>query len=193
MKLDLSLKIERKLIDQLTVSAAQDSGEKLDKSGHVGTHFDGMDQEFRFESIITRGKVFDISLIQTGEVKMKDLDLSRVQENDFVMFYSGILKKHGYATRDYFTTYIELSDELVDYLIDKKVSFIGVDMAGVKNQKGHERIDHYCAAKGVFIIENLDNLDRLLQEAKDGSFTVYTFPVNWHGFTGLPCRVVAEI
>ena len=193
MKFDLSLKIERKLIDQVTASTTKDAIGKLDLSGHVGTHFDVMDQEFSFQYIITQGKVIDISHIQTGEVKVKDLDLSNVQENDFVMFYSGILKKHGYATPEYFATYTELSDELIDYLIDKKVSFIGVDMAGVKNQKGHERIDHYCAAKGVFIIENLDNLDLLLQEAQNGSFIVYTFPVNWHGFTGLPCRVVAEI
>ena len=196
MKLDLTLKVERKLLEQLLGSTLQDTTqtiENLQKSGHVGTHFDVMDKEFSFKNIITKGKVFDISHIQTGEVKLKDLDLSSVQENDFVMFHSGILKKYDFATKEYFVTYIELSDELVDYLIDKKVSFIGVDMAGVKNQKGHERIDHYCADRGVFIIENLDNLDVLLKDAKGNAFTVYTFPVNWHGFSGLPCRTVAEI
>ncbi len=193
MKLDLSLSVERELIEQIVVSIPQDGAEKLDKSGHVGTHFDGVYQEFSLKNIITQGKLFDIRSIQGGEVLLKDVDVRDVQENDFVMFYSGILKKHGYATKEYFATYIELSDELINYLIDKKVSFIGVDMAGAKNPQGHERIDRHCAERGVFIIENLDHLDLLLKESKGGAFTVYTFPVNWHGFSGLPCRVVVEI
>jgi len=49
----------------------------------------------------------------------------------------------------------------------------------------------FLTGLALFIIENLDNLNLLLEEAKDKSFIVYTFPVNMHGFTGLPCRVVA--
>jgi kynurenine formamidase len=196
MKFDLTLKLDKKLFEQLLGLTLQDTAQtvqNLEKSGHIGTHFDVMDKEFNLQNIITKGRVFDISHIHTGEVKLADLDLSSVRENDFVMFYSGILKKYGFATPEYFATYIELSDELIDFLIEKKVCFIGVDMAGVKNQKGHERIDRYCADRGVFIIENLDRLDLLFKDAKDGSFTVYTFPVNWQGFSGLPCRVVAEV
>jgi Predicted metal-dependent hydrolase len=66
-------------------------------------------------------------------------------------------------------------------------------MSGAKGPENHLRIDQYCADNGVFIIENLDNLEVLLKEAAGKQFTVYTFPVNMHGFTGLPCRVVAEI
>ncbi|TGE37163.1 cyclase [Desulfosporosinus fructosivorans] len=192
MKLDLSFKVEKKMLEALGL-AAQAVGQNTEKAGHIGTHFDVMNKAFPIESIITKGKIFDISHITDIEVKVADLDLSEVQQKDFVIFHSGILKKHGYGTKEYFSTYIELSDELVDYLIGKQVSFIGVDMGGAKGPENHLRIDQYCADKGVFIIENLDNLDLLLEEGKDKSFIVYTFPVNMHGFTGLPCRVVAEI
>lgn len=192
MKFDLSFKVEKKLLDKILGSIAQ-TGESIAKAGHIGTHFDVMNKEFSIENVITKGKLFDISHIKTGEVKIEDLDLSNVKQKDFVMFHSGILKKHGYGTNEYFSTYIELSDELVDYLIDKKVSFIGVDMSGAKKPDDHPRIDQYCADRGVFIIENLNNLDLLLRETNNKSFTVYTFPVNMSGFSGLPCRVVAEI
>ncbi|NRT80088.1 DUF2200 domain-containing protein [Clostridium beijerinckii] len=41
-------------------------------------------------------------------------------------------------------------------------------------------------------------LDKLIDElakekAADKPFKVYTFPVNMSGFSGLPCRVIAEI
>lgn len=192
MKIDLSFKVEKKVLDEVLGLSTQ-TNKNLEKAGHIGTHFDVMDGEFSIENILTKGKVFDISHIKTGEVKATDLNLSTVQENDFVMFYSGILKEYAYGTKDYFSTYIELSDELIDYLINKKVSFIGVDMAGAKKPEDHPRIDQYCADRGIFIIENLNNLDLLLKETSGKPFTVYTFPVNMSGFSGLPCRVVAEV
>jgi kynurenine formamidase len=200
MYIDLSLKVERKRLEEFVGLfkhnggiTEQDVMERLHKYGHIGTHFDVMDKEFHLKNIITRGKIFDISSIGSGEVKAEDLDLSAVREKDFVMFYSGVLEKHGYYSQEYFKSHPALSDALIDSLIDKKVSFIGVDMTGVKNAKDHPRIDQYCADRGVFIIENLDNLDLLLKEARDKPFKVYTFPVNWHDFSGLPCRVVAEL
>lgn len=193
MKLNLSLRVEK---EQLETFGFISQSEKPDfnKAGHIGTHFDVMNKEFSLENIVTRGNIFDISNIKSHEVKVEDLDLHRVCQNDFVIFHSGLLKKYGYGTDEYFSPHMELSDELIDYLLlDKKVSFIGADVVGIKGSKDHARIDQYCANNGVFIIENLDNLDLLLKEAGDKPFTVYTFPLNFHGFTGLPCRVVAEI
>ncbi len=190
MKLDLSVKVEKTMVEALT---SQTIKQDIDKTGHVGTHFDVMNKAFPIKNIITQGRIFDISHIKEDEVETEDLDLSLVHPGDFVMFHSGILKKHGYGSKEYFANFLELSDELIDSLIDKKVSFIGVDMGGVKRPKNHLRIDQYCADKGVFIIENLDNLDILLKEAKANPFTVYTFPLNLHGFTGLPCRIVVEV
>lgn len=193
MKLNLSLKIEKNQLEAFSF-ASQSERPDFNKAGHIGTHFDVMDKEFPLENIITKGKIFDVSNIKSHEIKVEDLDLSEVHQNDFVIFHSGILKKYGYGTNEYFSPHMELSDELIDYLLlDRKVSFIGVDMVGIKGSKDHARIDQHCANNGVFVIENLDNLDLLLKEAGDKSFTMYTFPLNFHGLTGLPCRVVAEI
>ncbi|RYD06520.1 hypothetical protein N752_04120 [Desulforamulus aquiferis] len=192
MKIDLSCKVDEKVLEAVGLGA-QAFGTDLDKAGHVGTHFDARDKEFSIEKIITRGIVFDIRHIKTGEVTIKDIDLSIIQPNDFIMFCSGILNTFGYGAKEYFGTYIELSDELVDALIGKNVSFIGVDMAGAKGPENHLRIDQYCADRGVFIIENLNNLDLLYETTNGSPFTAYTFPVNMSGFSGLPCRVIAEV
>ncbi len=192
MRIDLSYKVDKKMLETLGL-ASKEVRQDMDKTGHIGTHFDVMNREYSIDNIITKGRIFDISDIKTGEVRSSDLDLSTVEEKDFVIFYTGILKEYGYGTKEYFINYIELSDELIDKLIDKKVSYIGVDMGGAKAPKDHPRIDQYCADKGVFIIENLNNLELLLEKAHNKPFTVYNFPVNFEGFSGIPCRVVAEL
>ena len=192
MKIDLSFKLDKKALEETLGSLAQ-VNMNLEKQGHVGTHFDIMNKEFSIDNVITKGRVFDISHIKTEEVKLKDLDLSSVEKGDFIMFHSGILKRLKYGSKEYFSTNIELSDEVIDYLIDKEVNFIGIDMNGAQKPANHQRIDQHCADRGVFIIENLDNLDLVLEKASDKSFTVYTFPVNMSGFSGLPCRVIAQI
>ena len=56
--------------------------------------------------------------------------------------------------------------------------------------KEHGEADRRCADQRTFIIENLCNLKALLP-LEDG-FTVRTFPMNFAGLSGLPCRVIAE-
>ena len=53
--------------------------------------------------------------------------------------------------------------------------------------KEHTPTDSYCASNNVFIIENLCNLGLIL-----GNSIINTYPMNYVGLTGLPCRVVAE-
>ncbi len=70
---------------------------------------------------------------------------------------------------------------------------IGIDTTGIKKSSEHRHIDQYCADRNVFIIENMNNLALLWAEAKNNSFTMYTFPLNIKGVTGLTSRVIAEL
>lgn len=191
MKIDLSTKIDKEIFEMIGLST-KTIKQDLNKAGHIGTHFDVMDKKFSIDNAITKGRVFDISGLNHEKVMPEDIDLNSVQPHEFIMFYTGILKKYGYGTKEYFSTYIELSDELVEALIEKNINFIGVDMAGAKKPADHPRVDQYCADHGIFIIENLNHLDLLLKETNGNPFTAYTFPVNMEGFTGLPCRIIAE-
>lgn len=109
----------------------------------------------------------------------------------FVCFYTGFIEDEGYGTKKYFTEHPQLSNGLLEALLQKKVSIIGVDFAGVRRGKEHTPMDQYCADHGVFIIENLCNLCSVLKNGN--TFIVNTYPMNYAEMTGLPCRVVADI
>jgi kynurenine formamidase len=182
--------IARLLPTDMPVS--QDHLKKLLESGHIGTHFDVMDKEFPFESFRTNGKIFDISKIKDREVEIDDLNGQAVEEGDTVLFYTGIFGEKGYLSKEYSFGSANLSDALVTYLIERKIRIIGIDANGAQKPQKHVAVDQRCADAGVFIIENLHNLEAVLQHSPK-PFVVYTAPWKRRDLTGLPCRVVAEL
>lgn len=182
--IDLTLKITPKMVKD-----AQ-GNEKKALTGHLGTHFDVMNKEFPLEYAERRGCVFDMRDITERDIRIADVDLSCVESGMFVAFYTGFIEKEGYGTKAYFTEHPQLSDELIDALLKKGVSIIGIDFAGVRRGKEHTPKDQYCADRGVFIVENLCNLGALLP--LKNNFTVFTFPMNYADMSGLPCRVMAK-
>lgn len=78
-------------------------------------------------------------------------------------------------------------------ILDKHVAIIAIDFAGVRNGKEHTPTDQLCADRGTFIVENVCNLAAVLKGKKVAFFVAGTYPVNYVGTTGLPCRVVARM
>ena len=185
MKIDITLKITPKMVTDAK------GNEKKALVGHLGTHFDVMNKEFPLEYTQRNGIVFDVSKVQNRDIDISDIDLDEVSSDMFVAFYTGFIEEEGYGTRKYFTNHPQLSNELIEEFLKKKVSIIGIDFAGVRRGKEHTPMDQHCADCGVFIIENLCNLKKLLEN--DGLFIANTYPMNFADMTGLPCRVVAEI
>ncbi len=184
MLIDITLRITPKMVED-----AQ-GNEKKALVGHLGTHFDVMNQEFPLEYTTRRGVVFDVSAWKEREITSADVELERVSPDMAVLFYTGFVEQEGYGGKRYFTEHPQLSRELVEKLVERKVSIIGVDFAGVRRGKEHTPTDQYCADQGVFIVENLCNLGSLPADGEE--FLVHTYPMNYEGMTGLPCRVVAE-
>lgn len=153
-----------------------------------------MNKEFPLKFTKREGIVFDIHDIPTDrDVDVSDIDISLVEPNMFIAFYTGFIEREDYGTKAYFTLHPQLSNELIDQLLDRKVSIIGIDCAGVRRSLEHTPKDQYCADKGVFIVENLCNLNKLLDGKNILKFTANTYPINFANMTGLPCRVVAWI
>ena len=111
----------------------------------------------------------------------------------FVAFFTGFIEREGYGSKAYFREHPQLSKALIEELVRRKVSLIGVDFAGVRRGREHTPTDQYCADRGVFIIENLCALGEVAAASKDGRFTAHTYPMRYAEMTGLPCRVVAEV
>lgn len=159
--------------------------------GHAGTHFDVMDKEFPLEYTQRRGIVFDVSAVAHRDIDMADIALDDVEKDMFVAFRTGFIETVGYGEKGYYSAHPQLSYALIDALLEKGVSVIGLDFAGIRRTPEHIPADQRCADKGVFVIENLCCLDRVL--AGGGRFTAHTYPLRCSGITGLPCRVIAEI
>jgi len=187
MRIDLSVGIKE---TQWNESLAKRT---MTAFGHLGTHIDVMNKEFPLENAIRGGKIVDVSFVRGRDIETSDADLSEVSESDFVMFHTGYLSETGYGSDEYSGTHPQLSRQLIDFLLDRKVCMIGIDAAGIRRAGEHTQTDQYCADRGVFVVENMANLDRLYSAAGGAGFTVYTFPMNLHGSTGLPCRVIAEV
>jgi len=108
-----------------------------------------------------------------------------------VAFYTGFIEEVEYGTAQYFKAHPQLSKALLEELLAKKVSVIGVDCAGIRRTPEHVPADRYCAEHGVFVVENLWDLKGLL--AVSSRFTAHTYPMRFSGVTGIPCRVVAQV
>ncbi len=158
-------------------------------NGHVGTHFDVMDKEFPIEFTRRDGIVFDVSKIENNEVQVKNIQIEKIRENMFVGFYTGHINKEEYGTEGYFKNHPVLSNELIKILLEKRISIIGIDAAGIRSGKEHGPADKLCADNNVFVVENLCNLEKVLEISP--RFVANTYPLNYEGLTGLPCRVIA--
>lgn len=185
MLIDISLKITAEML----IWAKEK--EKPSLLGHLGTHFDAMDEAFPLEYTKRKGIVFDVSFIGQGEIECGHIALSEVEKDMFVAFYSGYIEQVPYGEKGYFSQHPTLSKELIDALLERGVSVIGLDFAGVRRGEEHTPTDAYCAERGTFIVENLVNLKSVLE--KGGRFTAHTYPLNFSGITGMPCRVIAEL
>ncbi len=187
MLIDITLKMSPKMV------ADAQKREKGAFGGHIGTHVDIMDKEFPLEYVERQGIVFDGSGCLERDISVKDIDLRLVQQDMFVAFFTGFIEKAGYGSTKYISEHPQLSNELIDALLSRRISMIGVDFAGIRRGSEHGLKDQYCADNGVFIIENLCNLNKILLGQPDRLFQANTYPVNFEGVTGLPCRVLAKV
>ncbi|KXL53031.1 kynurenine formamidase [Anaerotignum neopropionicum] len=185
MYIDITLKITPKIAE---VAQGNESKALL---GHLGTHFDAMNKEFPLEYLERNALVFDVSTVMERDIELSDIDISKVQKDMFIAFYTGFIEKEGYGSKAYFTQHPQLSNELIAALVKKDISILGIDFAGVRRGKEHTPTDQYCADNGIFIIENLCNLSEIIQQGS--YFQAYTSPMNFANITGLPCRVIAKL
>ena len=184
MLIDITLKITPKM------AATAQGNDKIVLAGHLGTHFDVMNKEFPLDYTRRKGIVFDVRHVSGRDIEAADVDLSRVEADMFVAFCTGYSGREEYGSRVYFSQHPQLSHALIDALLHRGISIIGIDFSGVRRGAEHTPKDQYCADRRVFIVENLVNLEAILDAG--GVFTAHTYPMNYAGMSGLPCRVIAE-
>ncbi|RKP57807.1 cyclase family protein [Pararobbsia silviterrae] len=188
---DLTLSID--MHDPVVGKANMDQHSFM-SAGHIGTHLDTyLQTPIPPEFCVRNGKVYDATAFGSADVDLSVLDGQPVEAGDFAIFHTGFLEKHPYGTREYFKDHPQLSWALIDHLIQRGVSFIGIDAAGVRRGDEHGVADRRAEEGGVYIIENLANIGGLARAAQAGSFRVFTGWTGLRGFSGLSCRVIADL
>ena len=156
MLIDLTLKIKKEMVKIAT------ENEMKVLFGHIGTHFDVMNKTFPLNYTRRKGIVFDISDIQDREIDISDIQLDDVKKDMCVLFFSGFIEKEGYGKPGYFHNHPQLSNNPIKELVNKEISIIGIDFAGVRRGIEHVKADQYCADNNVFVVENLCNIKKLI-------------------------------
>ncbi|MCS7137691.1 MAG: cyclase family protein [Candidatus Caldarchaeum sp.] len=170
-------------------------------SSHIGTHVDTPRQFFEWGKSIEEydlsrfaGECIVIESRKTNgqPITMNDLRgyEKLVEENSIVFFKTGwgaFFRKPEYYLHPY------LSDEVADWLVDSKVSMVGIDTLTpeipfhMRKEGFAYDIHKKLLSKDILIIENL-NLSPLENVTK---VWITAFPIPIVGCEAAPCRVVA--
>jgi kynurenine formamidase len=162
------------------------------KSGmHVGTH---VDAPLHF---ISEGKcISDISidrfygdgvLIDVRGKPVIDIDCLeniKIEKDDHVLFFTG--HDQYYGAHDYFLDHPVITEKLAQYLIDKKIKMVGVDMPSP--DKYPFAVHKLLLKQDILIIENLTNLKALVNK----EFELFAFPIKFETDAAF-VRTIAKI
>lgn len=155
-------------------------------STHVGTHIDAPNHmvkdgktldQIPIEQFIGRGRL--VEGLDFTQVKQ-----AGIEEGDIVLFKTGMADHWG--KDEYYKKYPEISEEVANYLVEKKVKMVGMDIASPDHPPF--KIHKILLGANVLIIENLTNLDKLVGK----EFTVYALPIKL-ALDGAPARVIAIV
>ena len=134
------------------------------------------------EKFVGRGRLIKVeSSFDLDSIRNAD-----IQEGDIVLFYTGMADFYGQDDKYYGDDRPEMTEEIANYLVEKKIKMIGLDMCSP--DKEPFPMHRILLGKEVLIIENMTNLNKL--EGKE--FTVYALPINLQ-LDGGPARVIAQI
>ena len=137
-------------------------------------------EQIPLEKFTGRGVYIKVEDKKFDLEKLKQVD---IREGDIVLFHTGMSESlHG---EDYYKSYPQVPTEIAQYLVDKKIKIMGVDMGGVDYDFSIHRL---LLKQEVLIFENLTNLGELGGK----EFRVMAFPLKLQ-IDASPVRVVAEI
>lgn len=166
-------------------------GHDIGLGTHSGTHIDAP------AHMIPGGKTLDefsvdmfigrccYIFLENGIFTMEAVQAADIQQGDIVIFDTQM--SHQFTKPSYFTDYPVMSDEIAQYLVDKKVKMVGVDTCSVDNNPNFI-VHKTLLSNDILIIENLTNIEQLANYPA----TIYALPIKLN-LDGAPARVIAKV
>lgn len=170
-------------------------------SSHTGTHMDApyhffpkgkKINEIAVETFVADALLFKLRKRAKEYITKDDIvnfeKKARIHKSDAIVFSTG-WEDHA-NKNDYLTSNPGLSKDAAEYLVDKKVSIVGIDSANIDHPSADDFAAHnILLPKGVLIVENLCNLNAI----KKRRFKLVVLPLKIEGATGSPVRAIALI
>lgn len=161
----------------------------LSFSAHTATHVDLVYAEklIHPEQMIGPGKLIDATRVSGGEILLANVENQiEIQSGDFVFFRTNWDK---FVDTEKYYQHPEIAQDIVQWLISKKVNAVGIDALGLGRGRRHGEYDRLLIKNDIFVIENLANLSAIHRK----EFKVYCFPLKIERIDAVPARVVVEI
>lgn len=159
---------------------------------HCGTHIDAPMHLTENENFIESypiesftGKTIVIDVSGEDEIRFRKEYDNKISKDDIVLFYTGFEKEYG--SFRYYNEHPSISPDLAEFLVSKNVKMVGMDLPSPDSYPFE--IHKIFMENGIFIIENLTNLSKLLQSHE---IELYAFPLRIKAEASL-VRVVAKI
>ena len=173
---------------------------------HEGTHIDppyhfiengATIDEIPLETLIAPGFVFRLKNVTPGApIPLKEVLASATPPDDlkgYIVIIDSGWGKQAASGVEYYSKAPYLSQELADWLVQKRVRGVGLvnppDTVDPPPRAGDAPIHRTLLANDVLIIENLTNLDAITTK----EFTVIALPLKIARGCGGPTRVVAVL
>jgi arylformamidase len=176
--------------------------ELLFLSTHTGTHIDApyhfLKKGHKIHQIVTKRLVNEAILIKIrkgSDQSITKTDIERFEKRygkiDYgstVVFHTGW--QRNLEKKAYFLKNPGLAISAAKYLASKKINLVGIDSPSVDLGKdGKFSVHHILAKKGILIVENLSNLDKIHSK----KFHLIVAPLKLKNATGSPVRAMALV
>ena len=176
--------------------------ELLILSTHTGTHIDApyhfLKKGQKIHQIVTKRLVTEAVLIKIRKgsdqsITKTDIEKfekkhGKIDDGSTVIFHTGWQRK--LEKKSYFVKNPGLSKSAAKYLTSKKINLVGIDSPSVDLGKDDKfSVHHILAKKGILIVENLTNLDKIHSE----KFHLIVAPLKLKNATGSPIRAMALV
>ena len=190
--IDITMNLER---DHNVWKWLESQENKLMNVGHVGTHIDVYKKsKVPVDYFKTRGVLIDCTEYgiekEIGMEVIEGIDI-KYGEKVFIVFKTGIQSRFEYGSEMYTNNHPQLGWELIDFLLQRQVCFIGIDCAGIRRGSEHIKADIKAEGNRTYVIENLDMGGLNLKNGD--KFDVYTMWIENPFATGLSTRVLADV
>lgn len=148
-------------------------------------------------SKVKPGKSIELSIV-------KDYYDEEIREGDVVMLYTGWSNKRG-LNAEFLFEWPYISRELAEYLVSKGIKAVGIDTLSVsgwcEKVATHDPVTDEDASiihkiflqNNIIIIEDLNNLDRVLEGRKSRRAFFIFAPLLIMGSEAAPCRALALV